>query len=190
MILKNIPNALSVTRLILIAPILLFFYHQAYTYAFYTCMLAGITDCLDGWLARYFNWQSKFGRFIDPLADKLLITASFMALAWLGKLPYWLVILVFARDLTIALGVLAWYWLIRTEVNFCPTYLSKINTSLQLAVVTLCLFEQAFPLVSLNRLSAINHGLIFLTAITTMSSYIDYVWTWGKKAYLCSSTTK
>src|SRR6185437_4183681 len=111
-LLKHIPNALTLFRLVIIVPFLLFLFKHEYVYAFYTFFLAGISDCLDGWSARYFGWQSYFGSFLDPMADKLLVAASFISLAILGVLPWWLVILVFLRDFSIAVGVLAWYWFI------------------------------------------------------------------------------
>ena len=178
MILKHIPNALTLTRLVLIAPFLVFLYQHEYAGAFYTFILAGFTDALDGWMARYFHCQSAFGSFMDPVADKLLITSSFISLALIGRIPWWLVMLVFLRDLTIFIGVLAWCWLIRRKPDFIPTYLSKINTVLQLTLVTLCLFEMAFFKISPNFLES----LTVLTAATTVGSYIDYAWTWGKKA--------
>ncbi len=179
MILRHIPNLLTITRLVLIAPFLVFLYHQEYANAFYLFMFAGFTDGLDGFLARYFNWQSAFGSFTDPISDKLLIATSFISLAYIGKLPWWLVILVFLRDLTISVGVLVWYYVLRRQLNFAPSFLSKINTVLQLVLVTLCLFELAF--FEINPF--IQQMLILLTAITTSSTYIDYVWTWGRKAF-------
>lgn len=178
MILKQIPNALTLFRLVLIAPFLVFLYQHEYVNAFYTFLLAGFTDGLDGWIARHFHWQSPLGSFIDPLADKLLIASSFISLALLGALPWWLVILVFLRDLTISFGVVAWYWFIQRRLDFKPTILSKINTSLQIALVTLCLFELAY--FSFN--SYVFGTLMLLTAVSTAATYIDYVLTWGKKA--------
>ncbi len=178
MILKQIPNALTLTRLILIAPFLVFLYHQQYDKAFLTFFLAGFTDGLDGWLARTFHWQSAFGSFVDPIADKLLIASSVISLALIGCIPWWLVMLIFLRDVTISAGVLAWIWLIQRKPDFKPTYLSKINTVLQLSLVTLCLFELAFIKVSPH----IIQTLTLITALTTICSYIDYAWTWGKKA--------
>lgn len=178
MILRQIPNALTLTRLILIAPFLVFLYHQEYTNAFYTFILAGFTDALDGWLARSFHWQSPFGSFVDPIADKLLIASSVISLALIGCIPWWLVMLIFLRDITISVGVLAWLWLIKRKPDFKPTYLSKINTVLQLGLVTLCLFELAFFKAPLHMVKT----LTMLTAATTIGSYIDYAWTWGKKA--------
>nr|WP_232048548.1 CDP-alcohol phosphatidyltransferase family protein [Legionella adelaidensis] len=162
----------------LIAPFLYFLYQKEYIFSFYIFLSAGITDGLDGWLARHFHWQSWLGSFLDPLADKLLIASSFISLALIGKLPWWLVLLVFLRDLTISLGVLAWYWLVQRSLDFVPTALSKLNTCLQLVLVTLCLFELAYT----QFPSFIINTLILLTAFTTAGTYIDYVWTWGRKA--------
>ncbi len=179
MILKYIPNALTLLRLVLIIPFLMYLFHHEYVSAFYTFFLAGFTDGLDGWLARHFHWQSFFGSFVDPLADKLLIASSFISLALIGSLPWWLVILVFSRDFTISMGVLAWYWFIQRRLDFEPTLLSKFNTTFQLALVTLCLFELAFFKFSLYLVDL----LIYLTALTTAITYIDYIWTWSKKAW-------
>lgn len=180
MILRYIPNALSLFRLILIAPFLVYLYQQQYDYAFYIFMVAGFSDGLDGWLARHFNWQSLLGSMLDPIADKLLVLCSFVSLGLIGTLPWWLVILVISRDLTISFGALAWFMLIQRRLDFEPTKLSKLNTCFQLALVILCLFGLAyfeFP-------TSVYYSLIALTTFTTTASYLDYVWTWGKKAWL------
>lgn len=179
MIIKYIPNTLTLLRLGLIVPFLYFLFQQEYLIAFYLFILAGLSDGLDGFLARSFNWQTFFGSFVDPLADKLLIASSFISLALIGQLPWWLVALVFLRDATISLGVLAWYQFIRRKLDFQPTLLSKINTALQLTLVTSCLFELAyfkFP-------PYLLHTLISLTTLTTTITFIDYIWTWGRKAW-------
>ena len=178
MILRHIPNALTLIRLVLIAPFLVSLYWQEYVNAFYIFILAGCTDGLDGLLARHFHWQSFFGSFTDPLADKLLITASFISLALIGMLPWWLVVLVFSRDLTISFGVVIWYWFVYRKLDFKPTRLSKINTAVQLALLTLCLFELAFSTFTPYLVGM----LVLLTTITTTSTYIDYVWK-GSKAF-------
>ncbi len=179
MILKYIPNALTILRLILIVPFLMFLYHHEYVHAFYTFFLAGFTDGLAGWMARHFNWQSFFGSFADPLADKLLVASSFISLALLGSLPWWLVVLVFLRDLTITMGVVAWYFLIQRKIDFEPSLLSKFNTLFQLTLVTLCLLELAYFKLPPHVLN----GLIILTAITTASSFIHYIWAGINKAW-------
>lgn len=179
MILKNIPNALTLLRLVLIIPFVLYLSDHQYTEAFYVFILAGLTDGLDGWLARYFHWQSFFGSFVDPIADKLLVASSFIALALLGSLPWWLVILVFLRDLTISMGVIAWYWFIRRKLDFEPTLLSKLNTTIQLVLVTLCLFELAYFKFS----SYVVNSVLYATAITTTITYIHYLWIGYHKAW-------
>lgn len=145
-------------------------------------MLAGFTDGLDGWMARHFGWQSLLGSFIDPMADKLLVASSFISLALIGQLPWWLVILVFLRDMTISIGVIVWYWFIQRKLDFEPTRLSKINTALQLALVTLCLFELAFY--RFNHYFA--YTLMILTAITTTATYIHYAWIWSRRACIAA----
>lgn len=170
---------MTVFRLLLIIPFLIFLYQHNYDLAFYLYLLAGITDGLDGWLARYFGWLSPLGSFMDPLADKLLVVSSFIALAFIGSLPWWLVILVFMRDFTISLGVIAWYRVVRSRIDFNPSTLSKINTSVQLILVTLCLFELAFFNLPLYYMDS----LVIITAATTTITYINYVWIWSKRAW-------
>ena len=178
-ILKLIPNLLTFARLLLIWPFLFYLLNRQYLQAFYILLMAGCTDGLDGWLARYFSWQSPLGKFMDPLADKLLVSLSFGALALMHQLPWWLVTLVLMRDITIALGVILWYILIKTPINFKPTILSKFNTLFQLSLVIACVFKlvlEALP-------NAMLTGLIILTTITTLITYIHYVLEWSKKAY-------
>lgn len=176
--LKHIPNALTIIRLLLVAPFLVCLSSHQFVLAFYIFIIAGFTDALDGRLARGFAWQSRFGAIVDPLADKILITASFIGLAWLGILPWWIVLLVFLRDITISLGVVAWYVLISKNPDLKPTTISKVNTVLQLSLVLICLFEQAF-LITVPMLKPV---CMLLMAVTTFVSFVDYVWTWGKKA--------
>jgi cardiolipin synthase len=185
-ILRNIPNALTLARLFLIIPFAILIYHGEYINVFYIFVLAGFTDALDGWLARSFNWQSPLGAFIDPVADKLLITVSFIALALIGKLPWWLVSLVFFRDLTISIGVIAWFAFIQQKPQLKPTHISKINTVVQLFLVTLSLFELSFYVF----VPKIELTFIILTALTTLLSFFDYVWTWGTKAHVCLKLEK
>lgn len=177
--LKQIPNALTLIRLLLIAPFLICLFHKQFDYVLYIFLIAGFTDALDGWLARGFSWQSDVGKMFDPFADKLLITTSFISLALLHVLPWWLVILIFARDFTIVIGVVSWYlWIPQKEPDLQPSFISKINTVFQLILVMLCLFDLAFGL----RVPILIPIFISLAALTTSISFFDYVWTWGKKA--------
>lgn len=177
--LRHLPNIITLTRLVLIAPFVAFTMHGNYRYAFYVFLIAGVSDGLDGWLARHFNWQSEFGGFIDPLADKLLVMTSFLILGSLGHIPWWLVLLVFARDISILIAVIAWYVFIDTNIHFEPTNLSKGNTIFQLGLVTWCMFQLAY---NYNHPS-ITLIFIILTTATTALSYIDYAWKVGKEVY-------
>ncbi|MCC5791233.1 MAG: CDP-alcohol phosphatidyltransferase family protein [Legionellaceae bacterium] len=176
--LRHLPNALTLMRLLLIVPFLLMLYQKHYDRALFLYIVAGLTDGVDGWLARRYRWQSTLGSILDPLADKLLVVTSFMALGLIGVLPWWLVILVLFRDLTITLGVIAWLFWIREKLDFEPSRVSKLNTCVQIALVTLCLFEQVFFFLPPYLITA----WIALTASTTTISYVDYVWTFSKKA--------
>lgn len=177
--LKYIPNIITLTRMALIVPFVIYLFKHDYVTAFYIYILAGLTDGVDGLLARHFNWQTEFGGFIDPLADKLLVTVSFFSLALLHLLPWWLAILVLLRDFNIMCAVAVWYFTISKDIHFEPSNLSKANTIVQIALVTFCLFELAYVPIPFP----LTDALIVITAITTSLSWIDYVWTWGRVAY-------
>jgi cardiolipin synthase len=174
---KHLPNVLTVIRLVLIAPFLVYFYQKNYAYAFYIFVMAGCTDGLDGWLARHFHWQSAFGLFVDPIADKLFIALSFISLALLSQLPWWLVALVFFRDVCIILGVLSWYRVAHLRAQLKPTRLSQCNAVIQGLLVTFCLFDLAFFPVP----GTLKSVFIGITTLTSVASYIDYARIWSKK---------
>ena len=186
MALKYLPNLFTMARFFLIVPFLVFFCQKNYTYALYMIVLAGFTDALDGWCARQFDWQSALGSVLDPIADKLLIVTSFIALAWINQMPVWLIELVLFRDMSILMGVFAWYYVMRRGLEFKPSWLSKINTVIELLLVSYCLFELAFFHVS----TPLKLCLIGVVALTTTVSYIEYMWMWAKKAAANPSNLK
>lgn len=175
---KQLPNLLTAGRLCSIVPFLFFFFEKKFEIALYVFLAAGLTDALDGWLARHFHWQSLLGLFLDPIADKLLIVLSFFSLAWVQILPWWLIILVLFRDLSILVGVLAWYYVMRREIDFKPSILSKINTFMELLLVCYCLLSLVFAL----QHPWILDALIGVVALTTILSHVGYLWMWAKKA--------
>lgn len=186
MALKYLPNAFTIARFLLIAPFLVFFCQKNYPYALYIFLLAGFTDGLDGWLARQFDWQSSLGLMLDPIADKLLIVTSFISLAWIGLLPWWLIELVLFRDVSILLGVFAWYHVMRRGLDFKPTWLSKVNTVIELFLVSYCLFELAFFPIFMS----LKVILIGTVVCTTTASYVEYMWVWAKRAAISHSNLK
>ncbi|WP_338516269.1 CDP-alcohol phosphatidyltransferase family protein [Candidatus Legionella polyplacis] len=177
--LQCIPNLLTFSRLILIIPILICIYKKQYSLTFYLFLTAGLTDTLDGWIARNFNWQSSYGASLDPLADKFLITLSFIALALIKILPWWLVILTILKDTTILLGIIIWFYIIKNKLILKSIIISKINTTLQLLLIIFCLFNLAFHTI----FNCIINTIILLTALTTTISNITYIWIWILDTY-------
>ena len=101
MLLSQIPNLLTLVRVAACPMLVLLLYEGRYELALYLFIVAGITDGLDGFIAKRFDCESKFGAVLDPSADKLLIASAYIMLAFLGDIPFWLLILVVFRDLVI-----------------------------------------------------------------------------------------
>jgi cardiolipin synthase (CMP-forming) len=176
---KIIPNLLTTLRVILIVPILAALLMTQNQLAFYLFIIAGISDCLDGLLARRFQWTSRYGAIIDPLADKLLLMSSFITLGYLGHLPYWLVAVVIGRDIWIVCGAFAYHFMI-DHPDFSPSHLSKYNTFFQLLLIGLLLFHLSNP----NLLSPqVLQFFILIVFIMSILSFIDYTWIWGRRAW-------
>jgi cardiolipin synthase (CMP-forming) len=179
---SNIPNIITFIRLILIIPVVYTLLTEQYRIAFFVFMLASLSDGLDGFLARYFNWTSRFGAIADPLADKLLMTITYFSLAYLGLVPYWLVALVIGRDIIIIMGAIAYSSLVGMP-DFSATLISKINTVLQLLLVVVLLFVKAFPTFMTVLMFSGIMILVYLVAATTLISLIDYCVSWGYRAW-------
>jgi cardiolipin synthase len=175
--LRHLPNMLTCLRFVLVVPVLGALVQQHYLLALCLFVVAGITDGLDGLLARVYGWTSRFGAVADPLADKLLLVVSFIAFAWLAKIPAWLVVLIVARDVWIVAGALA-YYLLFGRPEFTPSGLSKINTFLQILLAALLLLHFGFHILPAVLLLSV----MWLVAITTVLSFVHYTWYWGLRA--------
>ena len=116
---KSLPNIISTLRIFLVVPTVYFLLHDQYSYALLLFVIAGLSDGLDGFLARRYGWTTRLGSFLDPLGDKLLMTATYFVLGWLGDLPVWLVAVVIGRDVVIVLGALA-YRLLVQDISMKP----------------------------------------------------------------------
>jgi cardiolipin synthase len=178
MSLRLLPNALTLFRMIAVGPIVYWLFTGQYRAAFILGVFAGISDLLDGYLARRFGWVTHFGGVLDPLTDKLLLVSTTLTLAWLGFLPWWLVILVVIRDLVIVSGGYYYHYRVVKITDAQPTNLSKWNTFLQILLIVLVMLGLAFPLWS----GPWTDWLIYLVAITTVASGIQYVVIWSLKA--------
>ncbi len=175
--LKDIPNLLSIARIILSLPVAWLLLNERFSEALLLFFIAGVSDGLDGYLAKRFGWHSRLGSILDPVADKMLLVTSFFCLAWVELIPFWLVALVMGRDLVIVLGGLAFHWLIG-HYELQPTWVSKLNTVLQITLVLALVLSNG--IYTLPEVLLV--GLVYGVCITTVLSGLDYVWTWGRKA--------
>lgn len=140
--------------------------------------IAGISDGLDGFLAKHYHWKSRLGSILDPIADKLLLVASFATLSYLGLLPWWLFALVMGRDLLIVAGALAYHKTLG-EFDLKPLWSSKINTLLQIFLVLLVMVQaEWFP--ALEQITTIG---IWLVVASVIYSGSEYVLVWGMSAW-------
>ncbi len=134
--LKHIPNMICVARIILVAPIVWSLLEEHYALALGLIMIAGLSDALDGYLARRFDWRTRLGGLLDPAADKFLMFAAFVTLAWIGLVPVWFSAIVVGRDVIIISGSIV-YQLTVAPIHGEPTGASKLNTVFQILFVLL-----------------------------------------------------
>ena len=113
MSLSWLPNAISISRIALILPILWLFVEQQFGWALGLFLAAGLSDGIDGYLAKKYNWSTRLGAFLDPAGDKLLIAWSYGTLAYLGYIPVWLAVVVILRDVIIVAGSFMYHYLVR-----------------------------------------------------------------------------
>lgn len=169
----SIPNLITLGRVIMI-PIIFWLLVSGQTRgAFLLFVLAGVTDAVDGWLAKRWNMKTELGAYLDPMADKLLIVSIYVALGVAAELPSWLVIAVVSRDILIVLGVIL-AWIIDQPVTIKPHIVSKANTASQLLLAALVLADEGFDL----ELDMLRMALIWVTALLTASSLAVYVRAW------------
>lgn len=177
MTLSWLPNAISLLRIVLVLPVAYLVVSENYAAAIYLFFVAGISDGLDGFLAKTFGWRSRLGALLDPVADKLLLIASFAALYVAGLIPLWLAVLVIARDIIIVGGATAYHFLIQ-PVDGEPTAISKINTALELGFVLAVLLAAAWQWPLRNLVIVLGAAVL----VTVVVSGMDYVWSWTIKA--------
>ncbi|MGA7802262.1 MAG: CDP-alcohol phosphatidyltransferase family protein [Gammaproteobacteria bacterium] len=173
---RDLPNLITLLRFLLVPPLVVLLLQQHYSLALAVFILAGFSDALDGYLAKRFDWTSRLGGLLDPLADKALLISSFLVLAALGRIPAWLVVLVIVRDLVIVGGALAYhFWVEALEPQ--PRLLSKLNTASQLLLVLAVMFSAGVVAVEPFWIRV----LVGLVLVTTVASGADYVWAWSRR---------
>ncbi|MGE0222786.1 MAG: CDP-alcohol phosphatidyltransferase family protein [Acetobacteraceae bacterium] len=168
--LLNLPNMITFARLCAVPLAFWMILEHRLDRAFFLFAAAGISDAVDGWLARRYGGNA-LGALLDPLADKALLVTMYVTLAAIDALPPWLAILVVFRDVlivggAIALGVLGFPLVIR------PLYISKLNTMMQIMLVAVILLEGGFGL----TITGLSTAMIWTVALTTLASGVAYVW--------------
>jgi cardiolipin synthase len=174
---RDIPNLITGLRILLVAPFLWLLLEEHYGAALLLFVIAGASDALDGFLAKYYGWTSELGGLLDPIADKLLLVGAILVLGWLNELPGWLVALVIGRDLVIVGGAVVYHLRIE-RFHAAPLPISKLNTLMQLMLVCAVIIHYGLVALPVWLLA----GGIYLTALTTVWSGAAYVWRWGRLA--------
>ncbi len=157
----NIPNSLTILRILLIPVYVGLLIYERFDQAMIVLLVAGITDALDGTIARASNQRTRLGAFLDPLADKLLLTSGFITLSIIHVIPSWVTIVVVSRDAMLLLGT-AVAQLTESPINISPTFLGKGTTFLQLSYVLLVIFFSARNM-NLELLNSLLIGMIVFT---------------------------
>lgn len=172
-----LPNAISIMRIVLVAPILMSIVQERFDLALLLFFIAGFSDGLDGYLAKRYDWHTRIGALLDPIADKLLVAGTFVVLAYTAHIPAWLAILVILRDVIIIGGATAYNFLIR-PVEGEPTRISKLNTAMQLLFILFVLTRAAWGWPDKITITIIGAGIV----VTVVISGMDYVLKWARRA--------
>jgi cardiolipin synthase len=169
----NIPNFITLGRIMSVPVIFWLLVTGQNKAAFFVFVAAGISDAVDGYLAKRFNWTTELGAYLDPLADKLLIVSIFIALGVRGELPLWLVLAVVSRDILIVAAVLL-AWLLDQPVRIKPLAISKANTLAQIVLPATVLADLAFAM----DLDTSRQVLVWITGALTLLSLAAYLRAW------------
>ncbi len=140
----NIPNLLTLLRILLVPVTVIFLMQGNFTKALVVLVVSGITDALDGFLARVLNQQTVLGAYLDPIADKALLASCFVTLSIKGIIPGWFTVIVISRDLIILIGI-AIMSIMSIPYKISPSFIGKITTTLQLFTLVSFLMFRILP---------------------------------------------
>lgn len=169
----NIPNVITVFRIFLVPVVIWLIIDGDLRLAFFAFLLAGLSDALDGFMAKRFGWQTELGAYLDPIADKLLLMSIYVVLGFFSHLPVWLVIAVVSRDILI-IGAFLLSWMLGRHVEVRPLFISKANTTGQIILAALVMGDLGFNL-GLYDLTMI---IVWITGILTILSALAYLVNW------------
>lgn len=171
---RHLPNAITIARLILVLPIAVFIIEQQFLIALVLFTVAGISDGLDGFLARRYGWESAFGKLIDPLADKLLMMTTALTLGLLGHFPLTLMLLMIVKDIAILGGVFS-YTALAGFPQIHPNRLGKLTTALQIILLVSVLLDLSFRT---TVPETFFQAWFWTVAIMTLMDGMLYLWVW------------
>ena len=166
---RHIPNTITILRITLTPLLVALLVSKNFSAALYLVIFMGISDALDGFLAKHHGWQSRVGEFLDPLADKLMLISVYAVLALQEALPVWLVAVVIGRDVLIATGYFYCRLFSNIKLDFLPSKSSKVNTCMQVFLVLAVLMNK----VDIGS-EAVVGALIVVVAVTTLVSGLVY----------------
>ncbi len=169
----NLPNLITIARILLVPVTVWLIISQAFGLAFLAFIVAGISDGVDGAIARRWGWRSELGAYLDPLADKALLVSIYVTLGMLKFLPAWLVILVVSRDILIV-GAVILSWLMDKPLRMQPLMISKVNTAAQIVFAGVVLGALEF---AIGFEPYVTAGMI-LVAVLTFASGALYLHQW------------
>jgi len=168
----TIPNLLTITRILLTPVFVMAYLNQRFDLAWALFAIAGLTDALDGFLARVLKQRTRLGAMLDPLADKCLLVTSFLCLASQGWIPKWLTVLVVSRDAIIVGGLaLLHFWGVDIKSRIHPIWSSKFTTTSQILLVFFVMIQKTFDL----EYPSVEMWIIVVTAALTVVSGVHYM---------------
>lgn len=172
---RSLPNLITLGRLVLVPIVIAMISAQRWKEACVIFILAGVSDAIDGWLAKTFDLRTELGAYLDPVADKALLVSIYVALAVEAVVPTPLAIIVVARDLMI-IGAVMISWLMHKPVEIRPLWISKFNTAAQIGFAALVLGAKAFHV----DLDTWFSAAVYLVAALTLASLAAYLTAWAQ----------
>ncbi len=170
----TIPNLITTLRIILTPIFIIYLLNRQFGAALIMFIACGVSDGLDGFLARVLRQKSTLGSYLDPIADKLILVSTYVVLSFMGSIPIWLAVTILSRDVMISLGVIVLV-IYRMDIQIRPSFISKITTCLQfITVISVLAAEYA------DISETILVWLFPMTAVATITSGLHYIHAWFK----------
>ena len=172
-LLRSLPNLITLGRLVLVPAVITMIASDQWVGAFACFLVAGISDGIDGWLAKRFHLRTELGAYLDPLADKALLISIYVSLAWVHVAPVSLAVLVVFRDVMI-IGAVIVSWVLGNPVEIRPLFISKANTTVQIVFAAGVLAAESFSI----QLGPIFQISVYIVAALTLASAAAYLSQW------------